>query len=283
MAISSELGAVKELELPQGPVRYRERGEGEPLVFAHGLLVNGDLWRKVVPLLADGYRCITPDLPLGSHELPAKRDADLTPPGLADLLGDFVEAAGATHGTLVANDTAGALSQILVTRRPDAVARLVLTSCDSFENFLPPMFKPLRVLGGYVPGSAAVLGQAMRLRLLQRSPAGFGLLTKNGFPPEIATSFVAPSRSSSAVRHDLAKVLRGIHKRHTLEAAEKLPRWSGRALVVWARDDRVFPLEHGRRLAELLSADLVEVEDSYSFVPEDRPDRLAQVTREFVA
>ena len=283
MAISAELGAVKELELPQGRIRYRERGEGPPLVFAHGLLVNGDLWRKVVPLLADGHRCITPDLPLGSHELPVGPDADLTPPGLADLLADFIDAVGAREGTLVANDTAGALSQILVTRRPDAVARLVLTSCDSFENFLPMMFKPLRILGGYVPGSAAVLGQAMRLRALQRSPAGFGLLTKSGFPPEVANSFVAPSRSDSGIRRDVAKVLRGIHKRHTLTAADELPHWGRPALVVWARDDRVFPLEHGRRLAQLLSADLVEIDDSYAFIPEDQPDRLARAIREFAA
>ena len=51
----------------QGTIRYRERGEGEPIVFVHGLLVNGDLWRKVVPRLADRYRCIAPDWPLGSH------------------------------------------------------------------------------------------------------------------------------------------------------------------------------------------------------------------------
>jgi pimeloyl-ACP methyl ester carboxylesterase len=280
MAVSADLGSEHEVELPQGTVRYRERGDGPPLVFAHGLLVNGDLWRKVVPLLADTHRCITPDLPLGSHRAPVKKDADLTPPGLADLLADFIAAVGAKDGTLVANDTAGALSQVLVTRRPDAVARLVLTSCDSFDNFLPMMFKPLRILGGYVPGSPALLGQAMRLRVLQRSPAGFGLLTKNGFPPEIADSFVAPSRSDSGVRHDLAKVMRGIHKRHTLAAAEKLPDWGGRALVVWARDDRVFPLDHGRRLADLLSADLVEVEDSYSFIPEDQPAKLAQAVRE---
>jgi pimeloyl-ACP methyl ester carboxylesterase len=283
MAISDALGAVREVELPQGRIRYRERGDGPPIVFAHGLLVNGDLWRKVAPLLADAHRCITPDLPLGSHELPVRRDADLTPPALADLLADFIDAVGAREGTLVANDTAGALSQIAVTRRPDAVARLVLTSCDSFENFLPPMFKPLRIVGGYVPGSAAVLGQAMRLRFLQRSPLGFGLLTKSGFPPEVANSFVAPSRSNGGVRHDVAKVLRGIHKRHTLEAADKLPGYPGKALVVWARDDKVFPLDHGRRLAQLLSADLVEVEDSYSFVPEDQPDRLAQAIRELAA
>ena len=56
MSVSTALGAEHEVELPQGRIRYRERGDGPPVIFAHGLLVNGDLWRKVVPLLADGER-----------------------------------------------------------------------------------------------------------------------------------------------------------------------------------------------------------------------------------
>lgn len=283
MAVSSELGEQKEVRLSHGTIRYRERGQGEPVVFAHGLLVNGDLWRKVVPALADGYRCITPDLPLGSHAVPFEPGADLTPAGLADLIADFTEAVGAGGGTLVANDTAGALSQVLVTRRPDAVGRLVLTPCDAFENFLPWMFKPLRIMGGYIPGSAAVLGNIMRVRALQRSAAAFGWLTKRGFPPEIADSFLEPARSNRGARRDVAKVLRGIHKRYTLDAAAELPGWGKPALVVWATEDRVFPLEHGRRLAQLLSAEIVEVDDSYSFVPEDQPERLAEVLRRFLA
>ena len=41
-------------------------GEGPPIVFVHGALVNANLWRKVVPRL-DGYTRVTLDLPLGSH------------------------------------------------------------------------------------------------------------------------------------------------------------------------------------------------------------------------
>ncbi len=89
MSLSSDLGEVKEVGLTQGTIRYRERGTGEPIVFVHGLLVNGDLWRKVVPQLADHYRCITPDLPLGSHEIPMKPDADLSIPGVARLRAEF--------------------------------------------------------------------------------------------------------------------------------------------------------------------------------------------------
>ena len=72
-----------EIRTSAGPVRYYEVGQGPALVFVHGLLVNGALWRKVVPLLSDRFRCIVPDWPLGSHHVPMSSAADLSPPGLA--------------------------------------------------------------------------------------------------------------------------------------------------------------------------------------------------------
>jgi pimeloyl-ACP methyl ester carboxylesterase len=54
------------------------------------------------------------------------------------------------------------------------------------------------------------------------------------------------------------------------------------ALVVWASEDRVMPLEHGRRLAELLpSSTLVEIPDSYTLIPLDQPIQLAHAIRTF--
>ncbi|WP_199435198.1 alpha/beta fold hydrolase [Qaidamihabitans albus] len=76
----TRLGAAREVELPSGTVRYHDAGTGPVLVFVHGYLVNANVWRKVVPPLAGHFRCITPDWPLGSHTVPMRRDADLTPP-----------------------------------------------------------------------------------------------------------------------------------------------------------------------------------------------------------
>ena len=75
----SSLGTPREIELSGGPMRVFEAGTGEPIVFVHGALVNANLWRKVVPRLSPDFRCITLDLPLGSHELPVP-DADLSIP-----------------------------------------------------------------------------------------------------------------------------------------------------------------------------------------------------------
>src|SRR5204863_5005166 len=139
-------------------------------------LVDGRLWDDVTPRLSERARCIVPDLPLGSHPVAMRPDADLTPYGLARLIADLLEALHLQDVTLVANDTGGGLSQILVTRHPERVGRLVLTPCDSFENFLPPMIRPLQYVGGYVPGALVVVGQAMRSKGLAKSQLGFGPL-----------------------------------------------------------------------------------------------------------
>jgi pimeloyl-ACP methyl ester carboxylesterase len=285
MSISDSLGRPREVELAGGAtIRYRERGEGKPVVFAHGLLMNGDLWRGVVPpIAAAGYRCITPDLPLGSHEPAMPPAADLSTPALAALLGDFIEAVGARDGTLVANDTGGALSQVLVTTRPEVVGRLALTSCDAFDIYPPHIFKAFRVVAGYVPGAPFALSQLARLRPLQRSPAAFGWVAKRPIEPAIVESYTRPARESAAVRRDVVKVLRGISPRHTEAAAERLPELRKPAIVIWAAEDRLFPTEYGRRLAERLSGEYVEIPDSYTFIAEDQPRALADVLARFLA
>jgi pimeloyl-ACP methyl ester carboxylesterase len=269
------------LQLPQGPVRVREEGSGPPIVFIHGLLADGRLWDDVVTPLSASARCIVPDLPLGAHRAALKPDADLTPYGLAKLFADLLAALELHDVTLVANDTGGGLSQILVTRHPDRIGRLVLTPCDSFENFLPPMLRPLQYVAGYVPGAIAVIGQSMRSKALAKSQLGFGPLAFN-HRPELYVSWLEPARQHRGVRRDLAKIFRGIRPRYTLEAAELLPGFRRPALIAWADKDRMFPVDHGERLARILpDARLEIVERSRTFIPFDQPARLAELITDF--
>jgi pimeloyl-ACP methyl ester carboxylesterase len=279
---AEELGAVQEVAVTGGTIRYRERGEGRPVLFVHGVLVNGDLWRGVAPRVADaGFRCIAPDMPLGSHELPMNADADLTPPALANLIVEMIDRLGLEKPVVVANDTGGALTQIAMAENGAKLGPVVLASCDAFENFFPPLFRYLS-LTAHLPGSAMLLGQTMRLKFMQRTPIAFGRLTRDPVPPEYMESYAAPVRRSSGVRRDLTKVLRGVNRRHTLAAAEKLPGFEEPVLLAWADDGRVFPVEDAKHLEEILpNARLEIVENSYAFVPEDQPERLAQLVVDF--
>ena len=271
-----------EVHLPQGTIRYREDGTGEPLLFVHGVIVNGDLWRKVVPQLSKDFRCIVPDWPLGSHEIPMSPDADLTPPGLARLVVEFMDALGLETVTLVGNDTGGAVCQMVAAEYPDRVARLVLTSCDLYDRFPPPLFKPLAKIVK-LPGALWVVGQTTRPRFAQRLPIAFGYVTKRLPEPEVIDSYLAPGRSSRGVRRDLSKVFGSVDARYTIEAAEKLKSFEKPVLLAWAEEDKLFPLEYAERLAAAVPDGTLEViPDSYTFIAEDQPERLAEVIGAFV-
>jgi pimeloyl-ACP methyl ester carboxylesterase len=282
MSRSAKLGEMREVSLPQGTLRYRERGQGEPLVFLHGLLVNGDLWRNVVPELAGSYRCITPDLPLGSHDVPMGAGANLTPPAVATMVRDFLDALGIERATLIANDTGGAISQLVTTEWPERVERLILTPCDCFDIFPPKMFSYLKLLAS-VPGGIWAMAQTTRSRSLRKSPMAFGWLAKRGIEEEAARSYFEPCQRSAAIRRDTAKACLGLDPRHTLEAARRFDRFPRPVLVVWALEEKLFPTTYAERLARAFpNAHLEMLADCYTFIPEDRPEELARVIREFV-
>jgi pimeloyl-ACP methyl ester carboxylesterase len=268
-------------QLPQGPVRVRDEGSGPTVVFLHGLLVDGRLWRKVTPLLSERFRCVVPDLPLGSHPAAMRPDADLTPPGIARLVADLLDELDLRDVTLVGNDTGGAITQLVATRHPERVGRLVLTNCDAFEHFPPAMFRPLQWVAR-VPPALRLMAASMRFDALRRSPMAYGMLAKSRIPDEILDAWLRPGREDRGVAGDLVKVLRGIHPRYTLEAAERLAEFEGPALLAWAPEDRFFKRAWADRLAERLrDARVVDVPDSYTFVPEDQPVRLAELIAEF--
>jgi pimeloyl-ACP methyl ester carboxylesterase len=269
------------IELPQGTIRYRDAGTGEPIVFVHGLLVDGSLWRNVTPRLREDFRCIVPDLPLGSHTIALKPSADRSPRGVAHLIADFLEGLDLRNVTLVANDTGGAITQLLVTERPERVGRLVLTNCDCYENFLPPAFRPLQ-WAAHVPGLLALVLQALRSSWFRRLPLAYGLLTKRPIPDAVTGAWVRPFLNDRGVRHDATRFLAKIDSRDTLAAAQKLRGFDRPALLVWAREDPFFKLRFAERLArDIPRARLESIGDSRAFVPEDQPERLAELIAEF--
>ena len=277
---SPALGERRELRVDGGTLHAFERGAGEPVVFVHGVLTNANVWRGVVERVAPDFRCLTLDLPLGAHALPMP-GADRTPPGIARMIAEAIEAADLRGVTLVGNDTGGAICQLVAAHHPERLDRVVLTSCEYRDNAPPALFRAMNLVARLPAGLLAYLAPG-QLRPLQRLPFAYGWLAKRPFPPEVADSYTRPAIVSGQVRADFAAFLRDYTSRHTNEAADRLASFERPVLVAWSRDDRIMPAEHAEELARLLpNARLEWIEDAYTLSPEDQPARVAELVADF--
>jgi pimeloyl-ACP methyl ester carboxylesterase len=277
---------MPEVELSRGTIEYEDTGgEGAVIVLLHGLIMDGSLWRHVVEDLRSDYRCVLPTLPLGAHRRPMRADADLSMRGIAETVGELLESLDLRDVTLAMNDWGGA--QLLVGGPHDGrVARLALCSCEAFDNVPPRGAARLLPYLARVPGGLDAALLPFRFDALRRLPMTYGPLSKRPVPREVMDRWFGPVSSQPEIRRDLRKyVLSAPQGRRDLQAADDaLARFDRPALVAWAREDRLMPLEHGRRLAELLPyGELVEIADSYTLIPEDQPAALSGALRALMA
>jgi pimeloyl-ACP methyl ester carboxylesterase len=275
-----------EITLSAGTIDYLDTGGNGPvIVLLHGLLMDASLWDDVIGELSADYRVVAPTLPLGAHRRPLQANADLSLHGISNMVAEFLDKLDLQDVTLVGNDTGGAIVQLLAADDSPRIGRIVLASCDAFDNYPPGLTGKTLVLTGKLPPALfGIFMQQMRLRSVRRLPLAFGWLTKRG---DAATArWMKPILQDPAIRRDTLRVLRAIvaEPRLLLDTAGRLTDFDRPALIVWAENDRVMPPDHGRRLAALLpSARLVEIPDSYTLLPLDQPARLARAIQEFVA
>ena len=279
---SPSFGEARVLDLPAGKLPYHDVGSGPVLVFVHGLLVNANLWRKLVERLSAAFRCVVLDLPIGSHILAREDDADNGPVAAANLAADAIEALGLEDVTLIGNNSGGTMSQVIVTTRPEHIGRLVLTSCDFRDNFPPKLFAYFKPTAA-VPGAFFLLAQPLRIRPMRRLPIAFGWLTKRPIDRDAEDSYLLPAMTSGAVRHDTRKFIKGADVKITNSAADRLGEFGKPALIAWSTEDKAFPAAGGVSLAKALPDSRLEwVDDAYTFSMEDNPDCLAELIRDFL-
>jgi pimeloyl-ACP methyl ester carboxylesterase len=270
------------IDLAGATIRYRVIGDGPTLVFVHGVWVAGPLWNDVVERI-QGMRCIVPTWPLGAHADPAPA-ADLSARATAKRIPDFLAGLDLHDVTLVGNDTGGGLClAALGTERPGLgrIGRLVLTNCDSYEHFPPKGFDRMVALmrrssmvgSALLRSFASSLGQRVFLK---------GVCVTPPRGPRARAIFGA-FPDNAAVRRDALRVTQSLEPSVTLDAVGALRSFSKPVLLAWGASDRLFPLDHARRLeGDFADARLDVMNGASTFVMLDQPDELAARITAFV-
>ncbi|MFF3060759.1 alpha/beta fold hydrolase [Streptomyces sp. NPDC057909] len=281
---TSPVPQASQVQLSAGPVEYQDTGgDGPVVVLLHGVAMDGSLWRHVVADLRSDHRCVVPTLPLGGHRRPMKPDADLSILGVARLVAEFLDALDLTDVTLVMNDWGGAQA-LVADGRDERIGKLVITSCEAFDNFPPGLPGSNLYASAKMPGGLNIAFNLLKLKPMRRLPMTWGRMSRRPVPHEVMDAWFRPLWTDPEIRRDLRKYVLGVPSKAELMGwAERLGEFHRPALVVWAAEDKVMPPVHGRRLAELLpEGELVEIADSYTLIPEDQPQQLSYHIRSFL-
>jgi pimeloyl-ACP methyl ester carboxylesterase len=269
--------------VPAGEIDYDETGSGPPVVLLHGLLMDHQLWDRVLPLLPPGFHYLRPVLPLGGHRRPMRADADLSLYGQVALVADLLDALDLEDVTLVHADWGGALF-LTAYGRDQRVARQIILPCEAFDNFPPGLPGRMVALAVAIPGGLRLAARQLRIGWLRRLPMLLGQMARRPLPDDLARRWTEPVLRQPGVRRDLIRYCRSTFDRPTLTRdTEALQGFPGDALVLWSPDNKVMPPEHGHRLAELLPRGrYAEIPGSYVLSMLDEPDEVARQMGQFL-
>jgi pimeloyl-ACP methyl ester carboxylesterase len=267
--------AVEHCTVDGVTIDYTDTGTGPVVLFVHGVYVTGALWNDVVAELGDQYRCIVPTWPLGAHK-PAGT-ADLGAAAAAGRIVHLMEALDLRDATVVANDTGGGLVLSALgdpTLDPSRIGRLVLTNCDSYENFPPGAFRSIvhlcrfsaRLGAGILRGLASRAGQAFFLKAV----------SKTSVTADRQAEIFGEFATNPVTRREAVRVTASLDPALTMRAAPAIERFDNPVAIAWGTDDKLFPLAHAHRLANAFpKAQLIQIENSSTYVMLDAPHRLA--------
>jgi pimeloyl-ACP methyl ester carboxylesterase len=272
MTPSEFQSARRFVDTPSGRIAYVEQGSGPVALFVHGVLVNGWLWRHQLRELGSVRRCIALDL-LAHGATEISPDQPVSSAANARMLLQFLDALGIDRVDLVGNDGGGGIAQIFAATHPQRVRSLVLTDCDTHDNWPPEAFKPFMALsaGG---GLRNALETMLSDKGFYRSAAALGPAYEDpeAVADETIEAWLRPHLASEQRTRDLARFIAAFDPADTMAVEGGLKALQAPTLVAWGTHDIYFDLAWSHWLARTIPGTRrrVQFDGGRLFFPEER-------------
>jgi pimeloyl-ACP methyl ester carboxylesterase len=257
-----------------GPVSFLDVGRGRPAVFVHGIIANSLLWRHVIgDVASEQRRCIAVDLPGHGHTPPAQDGADVSLTGLARRVIELCDHLGLERFDLVANDTGGAVAQIVAAHLGERLSTFTLTNCDTEGNTPPALFMPIMISARL--GLLGRLGRVVvRSRRLELAGLSAGHPHPGRLPQEVVDAYYRPVFGTRESAEAFGRLTAALSSADLAAVRPRLGQLEAPTLIVWGTGDPFFPLKWAQRLSELIpgTTEIVQVPGARMHFPDYRAD-----------
>lgn len=266
-----------------GRIAYVERGTGSAALFLHGFPLNGFQWRGALERLATERRCVAPDfLAMGYTEVAGRQS--VAPDAQLAMVVALLDALAIPSADVVANDSGGAIAQLLVARHPQRVRSLLLTNCDTEIDSPPPALLPVIELAKQGRFVDEWLAPWLADKALARSAAGIGGMCYSdpAHPTnEAVDTYFQPLLSSPRRKADVHAYAIAL-ARNPLDGIERLLQRSAvPTRIVWGSADTIFSSASPDYLDRVFgnSRGVRRLPGRKLFWPEELPQVIAAETR----
>jgi haloalkane dehalogenase len=266
-----------------GDIAYVERGSGAVALFLHGFPLNGFQWRGALDRLSPLRRCIAPDFMAMGYTRVADGQA-VGPDAQVEMLVSLLDALTIGRVDLVANDSGGAVAQLLAIRYPQRIRTLLLTNCDVETDSPPPALRPVIELSKQGRFVDQWLVPWRADKALARSPQGIGGMcyADPAHPSDEAIeTYFAPLMASPQRKTLVHAYAIALERNALVGVGEALVRSTIPTRIVWGMADTIFSTDSPDYLDRTLgnSLGVRRLEGSKLFWPEERPDVIAEEAR----
>jgi pimeloyl-ACP methyl ester carboxylesterase len=279
----AQAGTTRWAKVHGHEVAYRQAGSGPVIVMIHGIAGSSGTFVPVMPLLAESYTVIAPDL-LG-HGESAKPRGDYSLGAYASGIRDLLGVLGHERATIVGHSLGGGVAMQFAYQFPQMAERLVLIASGGLGKEVTPLLRALTVPGTEFLLPVLLTRQLHDLVGWATRPFARAGLRVDPFLAEVwaAWTRLTDVRAQRAFIHTIRAVIdvagQRVSARDRLYLTDEMP-----TLIIWGEDDHVIPAEHGRIAHGLMPGSRLEiVPDAGHFLPWERPELLDRLVRDFLA
>jgi pimeloyl-ACP methyl ester carboxylesterase len=267
---------------------YREAGpkDAPAILLLHGFPTSSQMFRNLIPALADKYHVIAPDYPgYGHSSMPSHDKFSYTFDNLAKAIDEFTEKVGLTKYTIYVQDYGAPVGYRLASAHPDRITAIVVQNGNAYDEGLDNDFwKPIKAYWKE-PKSKEKRDAIRNLLTYDATKWQYTTGVKN---PELVSpdgaahdQFLLDRPGNDEIQLDLF-LSYGSNPPLYPQWQEYFRKHQPPMLIVWGKNDKIFPAEG----AEPYKRDLKTLEfhllDAGHFALESNGNEIAQLMREFL-